>query len=294
MQKEAVAIDGSRLAESVKAAVREEIHALGKSPSLAVILVGSNPASKVYVERKEVACGEVGIISQEYRLEESVPEEALLSLIRELNENRGINGILVQLPLPQHINEGRVIAAIHPKKDVDGLHPANMGKLLRGEEGMLPCTPKGIIRMLESTGVALAGKRAVVVGRSSIVGKPAALLLLRKDMAVTLCHSKMQSLGRITGEADVLVVAVGKPMLITAEMVKEGAVVIDVGVNRTEDRTRKSGYRICGDVDFDRVKYRAAYLSPVPGGVGPMTVAMLMENVLSAYKDQNGIRDENG
>lgn len=276
-------IDGkviaAELCEEMKGEV-EKVRASGLIPGLAVVIVGEDPASKVYVGQKEKACANLGIYSEKHTLPADVSEEELVGLIRGLNEDPKIHGILVQLPLPGHIDEGRVLETIDPRKDVDGFHPVNVGKLVVGEETLLPCTPHGIIVLLERAGVDLKGKETVVVGRSNIVGKPVSLLLLSKHATVTICHSKTEDLAAHTGRADVLVVAVGKPETIKADMVKEGVVVIDVGVNRLEDG------RLVGDVDFEGVKEKASAITPVPGGVGPMTITMLMRNTIEAAKRQ--------
>ena len=271
-------IDGKSISTQIKDEVRErarKLKANGVKVALAVIQVGSDPASSVYVRNKKKACEycEMGSVSHE--LPESTTEEELLSLIEELNRDDKIGGILVQLPLPGHIDEDRVIRAISPKKDVDCFHPVNVGKLCIGEPGFLPCTPAGVIELLKRSGVTVQGKECVVLGRSNIVGKPMAMLLLRENGTVTVCHSKTADLKAVTKRADILVVAIGKPKFITADYVKEGAVVIDVGIHRMEDG------KLCGDVDFDDVAPRCSQITPVPGGVGPMTIAMLMQNLVS-------------
>jgi len=270
-------IDGKKLAEKIRAGIKEEIARSKEKPGLAAIIVGENPASKLYVGIKQRTCDEVGIYSEIYNLPEATSEEELLKLISKLNNNPKIHGILVQSPTPKHINEETVFNAINLEKDVDGFNPINIGRMFYGNEGMVPCTPKGVIRMLEEYKIPISGKNAVVVGRSKIVGKPTAMLLLNRDATVTVCHRHTKNLGECTKNADILVVAVGKPKLITAEMVKPGAVVIDVG-------TTKVNGKLVGDVDFEAVRKKAAYLTPVPGGVGPMTVAMLLENTLNAFK----------
>ncbi len=277
-----IIIDGNKIAQDIRQAVREETSALkdgtGIVPGLAVILVGEDPASQVYVGRKAKACAEVGFFSREYKLPADTGEAKLLSLIEDLNQDRLIHGILVQLPLPKQIATDKIIAAIDPHKDVDGFHPYNVGGLVTGSPLFVPCTPRGIMELIARTGIELAGKDAVVVGRSNIVGKPMALLLLAQNATVTMCHSKTRDLPSVTGRADVLIAAVGKPRMITADMVKEGAVVIDVGVNRLENG------KLAGDVAFDEVAARASFITPVPGGVGPMTIAMLMKNTLDAAR----------
>lgn len=280
-------IDGKAVSASVKAAVAAETAALAKQgvvPGLAVIIVGDDPASRVYVNNKKKACETVGFHSEEYALPAETTEEQLLALVQELNEKPSVNGILVQLPLPQQIDEHKVIAAISPEKDVDAFHAVNVGKIMIGDFDFLPCTPSGCMDLIQSTGVDIAGKSCVVIGRSNIVGKPMAMLLLHKNGTVTICHSKTQNLKEICKGADILVVAVGKAKFVTGDMIKEGAVVIDVGMNRDEDG------KLCGDVDFASAKEVAGYITPVPGGVGPMTIATLMRNTLTAAKLQNGIK----
>lgn len=272
-------IDGKAIAgkkrEELKQAV-EELKAKGITPGLAVILVGDDPASQTYVRNKQRACKEVGIYSLLLKYEENITEEFLLARIKGLNENKEIHGILVQLPLPNQINPKVVIEAIHPDKDVDGFHPLNVGKLLTGEDTFVPCTPLGIIEMLKEIHIDLTGKHAVVIGRSNIVGKPMGQLLLGENATVTYCHSKTVDLPSITRQADVLVSAIGQANRITADYVKEGAVVIDVGMNRNEEG------KLCGDVLYDEVKNKASYITPVPGGVGPMTITMLLANTVKA------------
>ncbi len=276
-------LDGKALAAKIKVRVREEAAGLPRKPGLAVVLVGNDPASRVYVTSKRRDCEECGFYSEEYALLEETTQEELLELVETLNSREDIDGILVQLPLPGHLNEEAVIEAIDPRKDVDGFHPMNAGNLLIGRPGFLSCTPAGVMDLLEEYGIDPAGKRAVVVGRSNIVGKPMALLLLRKNATVTLCHSKTPDLGDICRQADILVAAVGRRGLITADMVKEGAVVVDVAMNRDENG------KLCGDVDFQAVAEKASYLTPVPGGVGPMTRAALMENTLLAAKRRQNL-----
>jgi len=280
-------IDGKAVSASVKAAVAEETAALAKQglvPGLAVVIVGDDPASRVYVNNKKKACAAVGFHSEEYALPAETTEEELLALVDTLNQNPAINGILVQLPLPKQIDEHKVIAAISPEKDVDAFHAANVGKIMIGDYDFLPCTPSGCMDLIHSTGVEIAGKTCVVIGRSNIVGKPMAMLLLHESGTVTICHSKTKNLKEICKTADILVVAIGKAKFITGDMIKEGAVVIDVGMDRDEEG------KLCGDVDFDSAKEVAGYITPVPGGVGPMTIATLMRNTLTAAKVQNGIR----
>jgi methylenetetrahydrofolate dehydrogenase (NADP+)/methenyltetrahydrofolate cyclohydrolase len=276
----AVIIDGNKTAREILEEIRRKTAVMkdqqGDVPGLAVVLVGEDPASKVYVGRKAKACVDVGFMSREFKLPADTPEERLLGIIRELNEDSLIHGILVQLPLPKHISTEKIIAAIDPHKDVDGFHPYNVGGLLAGTPLFVPCTPRGIMELISRAGIDLKGKEAVVVGRSNIVGKPMALLLLAQHATVTICHSRTQDLPAVTRRADVLVAAIGKPKMINGDMVKEGAVVIDVGVNRLENG------KLAGDVDFEDVAPKASFITPVPGGVGPMTIAMLMQNTLDA------------
>ncbi len=279
-------IDGKAIAEKVKAEVAKEVAALrerGIQTMLAVILVGEDPASQVYVRNKKRACEALGILSEEILLPADTTQETLLSCVQTLNDRADVNGILCQLPLPRHLDETAVINAISPEKDVDAFHPQNVGGILIGNGRFLPCTPAGVIRLLDESGIEIAGKRCVVIGRSNIVGKPLSMLLLRRDGTVTICHSKTQNLPEICRTADILVAAVGRPRFVTADFVKPGAVVIDVGVNRPADGP------LCGDVDFAAVEPIAGAITPVPGGVGPMTIAMLMQNTLTAAKLQNGL-----
>jgi methylenetetrahydrofolate dehydrogenase (NADP+) / methenyltetrahydrofolate cyclohydrolase len=269
-------LDGKALAASIRASVRERIRKSGLRPGLAVILAGDDPASKVYVRNKTRACEEAGVHSVQIDYPASVTQEELIRRISKLNADPAIHAILVQLPLPAHLDAAAVLDAVAPHKDADGFHPANLGALLSGRPRFVPCTPAGIVRLVEHAGVPLGGRRAVVIGRSTIVGKPLALLLLQKDMSVTICHSKSRDLARIAAEADLLVAAVGRPKLVTAAMVKPGACVVDVGINRLADGS------LAGDVDFAAVKEIAGWISPVPGGVGPMTIAMLLENCVHA------------
>ncbi len=275
-------IDGKKISTELKDDVRAEVKALkekGVTISLAVILVGQDPASTVYVNNKKKACEYTGIKSVSYELPEDTTEEKLLGLIDQLNNDPDINGILVQLPLPKHISEKAVIGRISPDKDVDGFHPESVGRLSIGEPGFVSCTPAGIIELLKRSGVEIAGKHAVVIGRSNIVGKPMAMLLLRENATVTVCHSKTKNIKELTKQGDILIAAVGKPRMIDASYVKEGAVVIDVGIHRTGE-----GKKLCGDVDFESVEPVAGMITPVPGGVGPMTIAGLMKNCLEAAK----------
>jgi len=277
----AVLMDGKKISSEVRGEIAKEVTILkekGIVPGLAVIIVGDDPASKVYVSNKKKACEEVGIHSEVYHMPESTTQEELLAKVHELNKREDIHGILVQLPLPKHLDEELVINNIDYKKDVDAFHPINVGRIMIGNQTFLPCTPAGVMEMLERYNIDLKGKECVIVGRSNIVGKPQAMLMLQRNGTVTICHSKTNNLGEVTKRADVLVAAVGKPKFITADMVKDGAVVIDVGINRME-----SG-KLCGDVDFENVKNKASYITPVPGGVGPMTITMLLKNTLMAAK----------
>lgn len=274
-------IDGKAVSAAVKDEVKEQVAALKKDggvPCLAVVLVGDDPASKVYVRNKKRACEYCGIKSLEYILDKTASEQQLLDLIDVLNNEPTVHGILVQLPLPPHINEQNIINAISEHKDVDAFHPANVGRLMTGNPDFLPCTPAGVMEMLKKYNIETAGKDCVIIGRSNIVGKPMAMLMLMANSTVTVCHSKTKNLKEKCLSADILIAAIGKPKFVTADMVKDGAVVIDVGINRTEDG------KLCGDVDFDEVSKKASYITPVPGGVGPMTIATLMKNTLTAYK----------
>ena len=273
-------IDGNAVSLAVKTAVRDQIAAAKIEPCLAVILVGNDPASRIYVNNKKKACAFCGIRSLEYALPEETTEQELLALIDELNNDPSVNGILCQLPVPKHIREKEVIAKIDPKKDVDCFHNENVGRLWTGSYRLLPCTPAGAMALLDHYQIDPTGKHCVIVGRSNIVGKPMAALMLARNATVTLCHSYTPDLKAQTLQADILVAAVGKAKFITADMVKDGAVVLDVGINQLDDG------KLCGDVDFDAVQEKASYLTPVPGGCGPMTIAILMENTLTAYKIQ--------
>jgi methylenetetrahydrofolate dehydrogenase (NADP+) / methenyltetrahydrofolate cyclohydrolase len=272
-------LDGKSLAASIRSELKRQVAALvqrGVQPGLAVVLAGDDPASHVYVRNKTHAAAEIGVHSEKYEFRQDVTEALLLSKIAALNADPAVHSILVQLPLPKHINSARVLEAIAPQKDVDGFHEVNLGALLAGRPGVVPCTPAGVMRLVDRAGVPLAGRNAVVLGRSNIVGKPLALLLLQKDASVTICHSKSRDLEGLSKQADILVAAVGRAKLVSASMVKPGACVIDVGVNRLPDG------KLAGDVDFDAVKNVAGWITPVPGGVGPMTIAMLLENCLRA------------
>ncbi len=276
----AIILDGKavsqRVVDSIKTKTRQIASQGGRTPCLAVILVGGNPASVIYVNNKKKRCQEAGIESLEYLLPEDTTDRELDALIEELNQDDRVDGILVQLPLPAHLDEKSITNKISPAKDVDAFHPENVGKLTLGSPLFAPCTPAGVIKMLEDYGIDISGKECVVVGRSNIVGKPMSLLLLSKHGTVTICHSRTRDLGEVTRRADILVVAIGVAKMITADMIKEGAIVVDVGMNRSEGK-------LCGDVDFEPCAKKASYITPVPGGVGPMTIAMLLENTMTAY-----------
>lgn len=281
----AAIIDGKAVSARLRQEMKGEVAALqakGIAPGLAVVLVGEDPASQVYVRNKIRACEELGIRSQDHRLPADTTQERLLELIGELNNDPAVHGILVQLPLPKQISDQAVIAAIDPKKDVDAFHPQNVGKIVQGNYDFLPCTPAGVMALLRSTGVPVAGKECVVIGRSNIVGKPMALLMLHEHATVTICHSRTRDLAEVCRRADILIVAIGKARFVTAGMVKEGAVVIDVGMDRDENG------KLCGDVDFAGVEPKAGYITPVPGGVGPMTITMLMQNTITAARLAGG------
>ena len=274
-------IDGKKISAEIKEELKTEVAAYaaqGKTCALAVIQVGADPASSVYVRNKKKACAYIGIESLSYELPEETTEEELLALIQKLNDNPDVHGILCQLPLPKHICEDHVIQAIDPQKDVDGFHPQNVGALVVGKKGFVSCTPAGIIQLLKRSNIEIAGKHCVVIGRSNIVGKPMALLMLRENATVTICHSRTENLKEICKEADILIVAIGKPRYIGADYIKEGVVVIDVGIHRNEEN------KLCGDVRFEEAEQIASYITPVPGGVGPMTIAMLMSNCVEAMK----------
>lgn len=279
-------IDGKAVSKKVKEDVKaecEQLKAKGVTPGLAVIIVGDDPASQVYVHNKEVACEACGFYSVKYALPAETTQKELNALIDKLNKDDKINGILCQLPLPSHLDDKEVINRIDPLKDVDAFHPVNVGAIMIGDYNYLPCTPAGVMELIHSTGVDVSGKKAVVMGRSNIVGKPMAMLLLHENATVEITHSRTQNLADITKEADILVAAIGKAKFVKADMVKDGAVVIDVGMNRDENG------KLCGDVDFEDVKDKCSFITPVPGGVGPMTIAMLMKNTLTAAKIQNGV-----
>ncbi len=275
-------IDGKALALTIREGIGQDVAVLEKDtgikPGLAAVLVGDDPASAVYVRNKKRACEKAGLYPQEHILPASTTQDSLLSLIHELNADPKIHGILVQLPLPSHIESKAILQAVSPDKDADGFHPVNVGRLVEGDPVFVPCTPKGVIHMIDSTGVDISGKRAVVIGRSNIVGKPVAMLLLHRHATVTICHSRTKDLADVVHEADIVIAAIGKPLFVTPDMVKDGAVVIDVGINRLPDG------KLVGDVDFDRVRERASWITPVPGGVGPMTIAMLLQNTLESAK----------
>lgn len=279
-------IDGKAISAAVKEQVKAEAEQLGEkgvSIGLAVVIVGNNPASRVYVNNKKKACEAVGFESFEYALPEETTQDELIELVKKLNADEKVDGILVQLPLPKHIDETAVINTIVPEKDVDAFHPENVGHIMIGDYKFLPCTPAGVIEMLDQSGISVDGKNCVVIGRSNIVGKPMSMLLLKKNGTVTVCHSHTKNLAEICRTADILVAAVGKANFVTADMIKEGAVVIDVGMNRLENG------KLCGDVDYNDCFEKAGYITPVPGGVGPMTIAMLMKNTLTSAKKKAGL-----
>jgi methylenetetrahydrofolate dehydrogenase (NADP+) / methenyltetrahydrofolate cyclohydrolase len=290
-------MSGNEVAKEMRKEMTAEVERLKSEhdvlPGLAVVLVGDNPASISYVTGKQKACAQVGIHSEEHRFDADLPEEDLLKLIDKLNGDPKVNGILVQLPLPKHIDENRVLNAITPDKDVDGFHPVSVGKLMVGEEGFLPCTPHGVQQLLVRSGIEIEGKHVVVVGRSNIVGKPVANILLQKkagaNATVTICHTGTPDMGQFTRQADILIVAAGRPDTVTADMVSDGVVVVDVGVNRIPDASKKSGFRLVGDVDFKGVSEKASAISPVPGGVGPMTITMLLFNTIWSARMAHGI-----
>lgn len=289
-------IDGKQIAQEMREELRQECLRLkekGIVPGLGVILVGDDPASKSYVTAKERACQETGLYSSDNRLPAGTSQEELIDLVKQMNADPKIHGILVQLPLPAHLDESEVLLTIDPDKDVDGFHPLNVGRMVIGEKAFLPCTPHGVVQLLTRSGVQVPGSHVVVVGRSNIVGKPVANMLLQKkenaNATVTVCHTRTRDIGSFTRQADIVIAAAGRPNTITADMVKEGAVVIDVGVNRVEDATRKSGYRLVGDVDFEAVSQKAGLITPVPGGVGPMTITMLLYNTVQSARMANGL-----
>ena len=290
-------ISGKQIAEDMRAEMKTKLEELKSKhnvvPCLAVVLVGEDPASQVYVRNKKKSCDAIGIESIEHKLSADTPEEELLALVEKLNNNDGVNGILVQLPLPKQIDEHKVLNLILPEKDVDGFHPVNVGRMLVGDPIFLPCTPHGVQQMLVRSGIEIEGSHVVVLGRSNIVGKPVAAILMQKakdaNATVTICHSRTKNLAEMTSQGDILIAAIGVPGFVKADMVKEGAAVIDVGVNRVEDSSKKSGFKLVGDVDFDAVKEKAGAISPVPGGAGPMTITMLLHNTIRAAKMQHGI-----
>ncbi|MDZ4384055.1 MAG: bifunctional methylenetetrahydrofolate dehydrogenase/methenyltetrahydrofolate cyclohydrolase FolD [Nitrospirota bacterium] len=274
-------MDGKAVARNIREGLKEEVEGLKKKgihPGLAVVLVGENPASMVYVKNKGEACRSAGIYSEEHKLPAETKEADLLGLINQLNKDPRIHGILVQLPLPAHINKDRILASVSPEKDVDGFHEINMGRLLIGQEGLVPCTPLGIMQLLEHYHIPVEGRFAVVVGRSNIVGKPVAMMLLQRNATVTICHTRTKNMGEVCRMADILIAAAGRPGMITADMIREGAVVIDVGINRLDTG------KLAGDVDFESASKKAGWITPVPGGVGPMTIAMLLYNTVKAAK----------
>ena len=286
-------IDGKQVAADMRAELKEKVAKLkdetGLIPGLAVVLVGEDPASKSYVTAKERACADIGIFSDDNRLPADTSQEDLMALVEKLNNDDRIHGILVQLPLPSHLDESQVLLAIDPNKDVDGFHPVNVGKMVVGEEAFLPCTPHGVIQLLLKSNVKIEGAEVVIVGRSNIVGKPLANMLIQKNptgnATVTVCHTRTKGLAEHVKRADIVIAAAGRPNTVTADMIKDGAVVIDVGVNRVEDASKKRGYRLVGDADFDAIKEKASLITPVPGGVGPMTITMLLYNtVVSATR----------
>jgi len=279
-----VIIDGKAVASTIEDEVRAAIGELGFAPGLVAVRVGRDPASEIYVRNKARKAQELGLRGTELVFDESMSEAALLAEVERLNRDDDVDGILVQLPLPRQIDPRKVIDAIDPAKDVDGFHPINVGRLHLGRPTLAPCTPAGVMRLLDAAGIAIDGARAVVLGRSDIVGKPVAALLLQRNATVTICHSRTRDLASVTREADILIAAIGKPLFVTAEMVKPGAAVIDVGINRVPSTLTKSGYATVGDVDFARVREVAGWITPVPGGVGPMTIAMLMQNTVAAAR----------
>jgi methylenetetrahydrofolate dehydrogenase (NADP+)/methenyltetrahydrofolate cyclohydrolase len=292
-------IDGKQVAADMRAELKDEVARLrekGIVPGLGVILVGEDPASKSYVTAKEHACEDIGLYSDDNRLSADTSQKELMALVEKMNKDPKINGILVQLPLPKGLNEAEVLLAIDPAKDVDGFHPVNVGKMVVGEKAFLPCTPHGVIQLLKRSGVTIEGAEVVIVGRSNIVGKPLANMLIQKkpnaNATVTVCHTRTKDLAYHTKRADIVIAAAGRPNTVTADMVKEGVVVIDVGVNRVEDATKKKGYRLVGDVDFEAVKEKASFITPVPGGVGPMTITMLLYNTVESAKRAAGIELE--
>jgi len=292
----ATIIDGKAIAQQIRAELASDIAQLkakGVVPGLGVVLVGDDPASRSYVTAKEKACHEIGIFSADHRLPASTSQAELMALVRRLNEDPRIHGILVQLPLPKGLDESEVLLGVDPDKDVDGFHPINVGRMVVGEKAFLPCTPHGVVQMLVRSGVRIDGAHVVVVGRSNIVGKPLANLLLQKspygNATVTVCHTRTKDIGHHTLQADIVIAAAGRPNTVTADMIRDGAVVIDVGVNRVEDASKKQGFRLVGDVDFEAVKHKASAITPVPGGVGPMTIVMLLYNTVESAKRHHAV-----
>jgi methylenetetrahydrofolate dehydrogenase (NADP+) / methenyltetrahydrofolate cyclohydrolase len=283
METQAKIIDGKEIAKKLRLEIKSEVEGFEKQykrkPGLSVVLIGDNEASQIYVNMKEKACKEVGIISNKFLLPKTASQEEALRLVGKLNEDRAVDGILVQLPLPSQLDTTEILNAISPSKDVDGFHPINVGRLSLGEKGFVPCTPVGVIKLIESTGTRIEGAKAVVVGRSNIVGKPVAALLMKKNATVTVCHSKTKDIDKVIADADILVAAMGKPEFVKGSWIKSGCIVIDVGVNRLADG------KLVGDVEFGEAKMRASHITPVPGGVGPMTIAMLLENTLDAARE---------
>ena len=289
-------IDGKQVAADMRAELKEQVAQLktqGVVPGLGVILVGDDPASRSYVTAKERACEEIGLHSDDNRLPVDTTQKDLLALVQKMNADPKINGILVQLPLPKHLDEDEVLLAINPDKDVDGFHPVSVGRMVVGQKSFLSCTPHGVIQLLLRSGVTIEGANVVIVGRSNIVGKPLANMLIQKNpmgnATVTVCHTRTKDVGRFTREADIVIAAAGWPNTVTADMVRDGAVVIDVGVNRVEDASKKNGYRLVGDVDFEAIKEKASFITPVPGGVGPMTITMLLYNTVESARRATGI-----
>jgi methylenetetrahydrofolate dehydrogenase (NADP+)/methenyltetrahydrofolate cyclohydrolase len=289
-------IDGKQIAQTIREELKHEVTTLRKqgiTPGLGVILVGEDPASKSYVSAKEKACEDIGIFSDDNRLPATTTQAELINLVKRMNFDNRINGILVQLPLPKHLDESEVLLTIDPAKDVDGFHPVNVGRMVIGEEAFLPCTPHGVVQLLVRSGVKIEGAHVVIVGRSNIVGKPLANMLMQKganaNATVTVCHTRTPNIAHFTRQADIVIAAAGRPNTVTADMIREGAVVVDVGVNRIEDSSKKQGFRLVGDVDFDNVAKKASLITPVPGGVGPMTITMLLFNTVESARRAHGI-----
>ncbi|MFC1648067.1 bifunctional methylenetetrahydrofolate dehydrogenase/methenyltetrahydrofolate cyclohydrolase FolD [Nanoarchaeota archaeon] len=280
-------LDGKKLAGKIEDELKKKIQALDEVPCLAVILIGEDPASKAYVGQKMKSCQRLGMTSKSFEMEDEITTEELCDLIKGLNQDEGVHGILVQLPLPNHIDKGKVLDTISPLKDVDGFQPMNVGMMMVGHPALEPCTPRGVMRLLDEYKIDLAGKDAVVVGKGNITGKPLAMMLMNRDATVTVCHILTKDLKSYTQKADIIISCAGSPNLIKDDMVKEGAVVVDVGYSRVDDPKKDKGYSIVGDVEFEKIKEKASFITPVPGGVGPMTVAILMENTYLAYNLQN-------